>query len=38
MSYAAAIGSLVPIDTLTSYGMNAMSASMAWDRQKNLMT
>jgi len=35
---AAGLAGLVPIDTLTSYGMNAMSASMAWDRQKNLMT
>lgn len=32
------LGGLVPIEALTSYGLNAMGASMAWDRQKNLMT
>jgi len=32
------IGGVIPIGTLVSHGMNAMAASISWDRQKNLMT
>lgn len=36
-AYGAA-AQLLPIDTLTSYGMNAIAASKAWDRYKNSIT